>query len=175
MKKDCKKLWDYTQFENEQISLGKCAFLIICLFVMAFVKTVVIGLQLKRDTSCFSIAMVILHISLLTIFLIYLLGDIANILAGKTKHIKGKLVFEGLSKTKQYLCKLGDTLRIILFIVTAVVSVVQLFETRDMNIILSISISWGLWATVGFVARRWVKKTYLSLLVAVMIVRIYDF
>lgn len=165
-------IYKYEKLENVELSLWKSISITVILFLMALIKAWANWMQLRAYEPRYAICVRTLLVSLLFIFLLYFLGDVFNLVGKQTVCKDGKLIFAGTTKGKAFSHKLGDVLRILLF-VGAVVGSAAVLATKDFDAIFSLAISWALWLTLGFVARRGVRKTYVSLLIAVLLIAVY--
>lgn len=105
-----------------------------------------------------------LYLALIINFLLYFIGDLHDIIAGKGISIEGKLYFSNRTKFKDILFRIGDILKFGILLGSICISVVLLLKVKDGVILINVLRMWLIYCIGGFSSRLRYQRSYISLL-----------
>lgn len=157
------------------ISVKKTAVLIV---VLVLLLAMGLGLRiflLENGNLYFNILRFIFCIALSINFLLYFIGDLYDIKVGKGSIEEGIIYFSGRTKVKDFLFRVGDILRWIIFIGMVCGSAWIIWMLKDLTMGIHILGIWLLYGGCGFIYRIRFQQSYISQLVIAVLVATLSF
>lgn len=111
----------------------------------------------------------IFYLILNSIFFVYFIGDIHDVIAGKAVRKDGILYFSERTRFKNVLFVMGDVCRLVTFVYCVTVTVLAMAYTRNMVIIIDLLKIWLFYGVAGYIAKIQFRGSYVFLLIISML------
>lgn len=148
------------------VSVKKCAIFVSILLVLSVISLILKILLIEKGNIYFNSACFALYLVLLGVFLIYFIGDIHDMIAGKGTCVNGALYFTSRTKFKDRLFRIGDILKWGILLGSICASIAAFFVVKDEILAVNVLKMWLIFCCVAFIYRLRVQRSYISLLVA---------